>query len=93
MELFIDCVDLRAGRRWREQLLEAIRACPAFVLFWSSYASRSSWVTWEWRTALEEKSETAFHVQPLEPVRSAPLPEELAHLHFGDFLLNLRQSG
>ncbi|WNG35401.1 toll/interleukin-1 receptor domain-containing protein [Archangium violaceum] len=88
MELFMDCVDLHAGSRWRDQRLAAIRACPQFVLFWSSHARQSPWVTWEWRTALEVKRDVILGAQLLEPVHFAPLPDELVHLRFDDSLLH-----
>ncbi len=92
LQVFLDSASLRAGKRWQEQLATAIKDHELFLLFWSTSASRSKWVKWEWQTALREKGLDAIQPHPLEPVTRAPPPRELDALHFGDAYVLIREA-
>src|SRR5262249_1011678 len=51
LDVYMDCVSLRAGSDWQQCLQQAILSRDLFLLFWSSHAKESEWVTWEWKTA------------------------------------------
>ena len=89
--MFMDCVSLRAGQDWERSLEQEITACDLFLLFWSSHAKDSKWVTWEWQTALRQKGIQAIQLRPLQPVREVEPPEELKRLHFDDPLMVMRE--
>jgi len=90
VDVFIDCIDLRASEEWKPALEKEIGARDLFFLFWSSHARQSQWVDWEWRLAL--KMNKGIRVRPLEPADRAPPPEELRHLHFNDVYMLVAQS-
>lgn len=93
LEVFLDCVSLRAGEDWATRIEEELRACDEFQLYWSRNAAQSEWVEREWRMALDMRGLDAFSVQPLEPQGVAPAPPEpLASLHFDDPLMYVRSS-
>lgn len=92
IDVWLDTLSLHPGDRWQKTIAEEIRARDVFLLFWSTSAAASRWVEWEWRAALRDKHEDALQIQPLEPVASAPPPPELAHLHFGDVLIDVRSA-
>ena len=91
IDIFQDCLDLRPGEQWKPALEREIRARQLFFLFWSAYAKASSWVEWEWRTAIKEKGLDAIQLRPLEPDDQAPPPDELAGSHFNDPLMIIRK--
>jgi hypothetical protein len=82
VDVFLDCLDLRAGENWEEALQGAVVSKDVFLLFWSVAASRSQWVAREWRTALEVRGLEYIVPNTLE-TGSCPPPKELAALHFG----------
>ena len=90
LDVFQDCLSLRAGQEWKPQLSEEIRRSDLFLLFWSERAATSQWVEWEWRTALGEKEAEALQLHPLEPVKLSLIPKELTHLHFEDPAMIIR---
>lgn len=92
IDVFLDVVSLRVGRRWKQDLKQEIVDRDLFLLFWSNQAAQSRWVDWEWHTALDSKGLDGIQPQPLEPVADAPPPDELAALHFGDLYMRLRNS-
>ncbi len=55
LDVFMDCLSLRPGDRWKLELAREIRSRDQFLLFWSHSAATSQWVAWEWQTALSEK--------------------------------------
>src|SRR5439155_11200967 len=55
LNVFLDVASLRSGERWEERLRAELTSRDVFYLFWSSHAKQSSWVEWEWRTALAER--------------------------------------
>jgi hypothetical protein len=91
LEVFMDCISLRAGSDWERCLEQEIRDRDLFLLFWSSHAKGSKWVTWEWQTALRQKGLQAIRLRPLQPVREAEPPEELKRLHFDDPLMVMHE--
>jgi hypothetical protein len=91
MDVFQDCLSLHPGEEWKPRLEREIALRDLFLLFWSRHARTSPWVEWEWRTALSAKYADALELHPLEPVKRAPPPDELSHLHFGDPLMTLRE--
>jgi hypothetical protein len=84
LDIFLDCLSLHPSEEWKLRLAAEIKKRELFLLFWSSQAKKSPWVSWEWHTALEEKGLSGMQIQPLQTVREAPPPEELKELHFGD---------
>lgn len=96
IDVFVDCLSLRPGEKWKPTLSSEIVKRDVFLLFWSSRAMASKWVEWEWKTALQEKSIAAIQPHPLEPTDIAPPPPELCDLQFGNiyewYLLQLKES-
>jgi hypothetical protein len=83
INVFVDCLSIRPGERWKRVLEKEIRERDIFWLFWSRRAKESQCVEWEWRKALDEKTLDGIQPHPLEPVEVAPPPKELADLQFG----------
>jgi len=92
VEVFMDCISLRPGKRWRERIAGEISKREVFMLFWSEAAAKSRWVAWEWRQALDTVGLDAIQAHPLDPWPKAPLPTELSSLHMGDPLMAVRES-
>jgi len=92
VEVFMDCLSLRAGAQWQERLAREISQREVFMLFWSELAANSKWVDWEWRHALRRKGLDAIQPHPLDPWPKAPLPPELSSLHMGDPLMAVREA-
>lgn len=83
IDVFLDCLSLRPGEKWKQRLFEEINKRDIFWLFWSREALKSEWVDWEWRTALTLKSLEGIQPHPLESAELAPPPKELSVLQFG----------
>jgi len=81
MDVFTDDVSIIPGEQWRARLESEIKNRDVFLLFWSRHAQDSTYVDWEWRTALTAKREII--PQALEPAEVAPPPKELSELQFG----------
>jgi hypothetical protein len=92
ISVFLDCLSINPGEKWKDRIQREIRDRDLFLLFWSHYAKKSEYVTWEWKTALREKGKDAMEIHPLEPVMKAPPPEELIDLHFGTYFMIARNS-
>jgi hypothetical protein len=90
LDVFLDCLSLRPSEQWKPQLKYEIGHRDLFLLFWSNSAAHSPWVDWEWRTALEEKGQTAMQIHPLEA--GVKPPAELQDLHFGDPFMLIREA-
>ncbi len=92
-ETFIADADvLVAGENWEAALRRAIESADVFQLFWSRNAAQSPFVAREWQFALslgrERFIRPVYWEQPL-----APIPPELARIHFHYVeprLLNIR---
>lgn len=90
LDVFLDCLALHPGEKWKPRLAEEIIKRDLFLLFWSEHAKESGWVTWEWRTALDEKGSEAMQIHPLQP--DVEPPKELKELHFGDVYMWVRKN-
>lgn len=88
LDVFLDCLSLRPGERWKLKITEEIRSRDQFLLFWSKAAAGSKWVTWEWQTALNEKGIEDMQIHPLE--NNVAPPAELTDLHFSDVFVTIR---
>lgn len=83
IDVYLDCLSIRPGQKWKASIENEIKKRDIFWLFWSHHAMASKWVEWEWRTALKDKSISGIQPHPLEPAEIAPPPEELSDLQFG----------
>ncbi len=96
IDVFLDCLSIRPGEKWKSKVRNEIHDREVFWLFWSRSAMVSEWVDWEWRTALAKKSLTGIQPHPLEPSELAPPPQELSSLQFGSiyewYISQLRES-
>ena len=81
IDFFVDDVSIIPGEAWKTRLESEIRQRDVFLLFWSRHAQESTYVDWEWRTALAAKRDIL--PQALEPAEVAPPPKELSDLQFG----------
>ena len=81
VDFFTDDVSIMPGEQWKARLESEINKRDVFLLFWSRHARESTYVDWEWRTALAAKRNIL--PQALEPAEVAPPPEELSDLQFG----------
>src|SRR5262249_32536276 len=66
VDVFLDCLSLTPGEEWKSKIRQEILNRDVFLLFWSSHAKRSQWVTWEWQTAIQEKGISGIQLHPLE---------------------------
>ena len=91
-KVFLDINDIEYGDRWEDALVESLSRCDRVLVFWSATASKSIWVTREWRLALKLKK----RIVPI-PLDDTPLPVELASFlgmtELKDLLLSIRNSG
>jgi hypothetical protein len=95
MDYLRDVVTLRSGQRWSDELCRMIERADIVQLFWSEAASRSRYVEQEWRHALgmAARKGSAF-IRPVywhEPL--APVPAELAQIHFARIELDGSPAG
>jgi aspartate racemase len=81
IDFFTDDVSIIPGEQWKARLESEIKNRDLFLLFWSRHAQESTYVDWEWRTALAAKRDIL--PQALEPAEVAPPPKELSDLQFG----------
>jgi uncharacterized protein YjbI with pentapeptide repeats len=89
---FQDVLKLEPGDRWEKKLFRHIDRCDLFLLFWSTSAKGSEWVLKEARYAMNRKGGDDLAPPDLIPViiEGPPVPEppeDLAHLHFNDYLI------
>ena len=92
LDIFTDCLSIHPGEDWKKRLESEIKNRDIFLLFWSANAKNSEWVTWEWKTALVRKGESAIQLHPLQTINEAPPPEELKKFHFGDVYMIVRNA-
>ena len=95
LSYFQDILSLDPGDRWEHQLYRHIDSADLFLLFWSSAARESEWVSKEVRYALARKGSNDAPPEIMPVVIEEPWPPpppELAHLHFGDHLLYIASS-
>jgi hypothetical protein len=85
--VFRDDQEIRAGRRWEDELAAGLQAADVLLVFWTRHAARSDWVYREYETFARE-----FPDRPLVPVRgdTTTLPPRLQVRQYADFcpLLN-----
>lgn len=84
-EVLIDRDNLRSGEKWNAELMRMIDQADIFQLFWSARAERSTFVSQEWRHALErsKREQKDGFIRPVyweKPL--IPPPPELSDLHF-----------
>jgi tetratricopeptide (TPR) repeat protein len=91
-EVFMDCLDLTPNENWKHQLEQVIPSKDAFLLFWSTNASKSPWVAWELQHARSTKGLEWIRPMPIDDPETAPPPDFLQHLHFRDKYLIARQA-
>ncbi len=61
-------LSLEPGERWERRLYEEIDRCDLFLLFWSSHAARSEWVTREAEYALKRSNASDDHMPDIAPI-------------------------
>ncbi|HEX8109561.1 MAG TPA: toll/interleukin-1 receptor domain-containing protein [Kofleriaceae bacterium] len=86
-DVFVDCLDLREGERWEDQIRRQVQERDGFLLFWSRAARDSKWVGREWRHRLRHRGLDSITPNALESPRSCPPPRALARLQFGSRFL------
>jgi hypothetical protein len=89
---FQDLLSIEPGAEWEPRLFAEIDRCDVFLLFWSSNAARSKWVTREIKHALGRQKSSPDRVPEIAPILIEgppvpPPPRTLKHLHFNDPLL------
>ena len=94
---FQDILDLEPGDLWEGKIRRYIDECDLFLLFWSSAAKLSDWVRKEIGYAVQRKRGDPAAPPQIRPVilEGPPIPtppEELAHIHFNDFLCYLTRN-
>lgn len=90
IDVFLDCLDLNPSEKWEPRLRDEIDTRDLFILFWSSAAAQSRWVTWEWERALVAKGLDAMQIQPLE--NGIQPPRKLRAVHMADAAMDVRQA-
>jgi tetratricopeptide (TPR) repeat protein len=90
LDVFVDCLDLQPGEKWKPRIEQEITGRDRFLLFWSAHAKESQSVTWEWKTALRKRGGLSG-IDP-HPLDDAMPPEELKELHFGDLYMQARKA-
>lgn len=84
VNIFQDCLDLRASEAFKPQLEVEIAVRDVFLLFWSRNAIASPWVQWELQTARAKKGLDAILPMPLEDPAIATPPPDFAERHLRD---------
>lgn len=92
LDVFMDCLSLHPGEKWKPRLEKEILSRDLFLLFWSVNARNSEWVKWELKTAMVKKGESSIQLHPLQTVKEAPPPEDLKDLHFQDVYMLVREA-
>lgn len=88
MGVWIDREDIKAGKTWRVQIVEAIATCDAFVLMLSSNSAASDNVRRE--IDLAQDAGRAVFIMKLDPVK---LPAEMLYQLVGLQHIELQQLG
>ncbi|MDY0170350.1 MAG: toll/interleukin-1 receptor domain-containing protein [Thermoguttaceae bacterium] len=92
IKFFQDVLALNTGDDWKRSLFKYIDECDLFLLFWSAAAKESEWVLKEVRRAKQRRQTDPDRLPDIHPIVIPPPvdpPNELADLHFGDYLLYL----
>jgi hypothetical protein len=91
-DVFVDCLDIREGARWEDEISKQVLSREGFLLFWSKAARASKWVAREWRHRLRHRGLGSITPNALEPPQRCPPPKALAKLQFGSRLKAQRRS-
>lgn len=78
--VFQDIDDIRPGKKWREEIANALAKSDLVVVFWCHHANRSDEVSKEWKVAIEQDKD----LLPLL-LDNTPLPSELSKFQWIDF--------
>jgi hypothetical protein len=94
IDFFQDLLSIEPGERWEHRLYQEIDRSDLFLLFWSSNAARSEWVTREAEYALKRQSISPDHMPDISPIilEGPPIPsppDSLKAIHFADPLVYL----
>ncbi len=84
LDIFQDCLDLKANEAFKPQLEAEIGEREVFLLFWSRNARQSKWVLWEYETARAKHGLKAVLPMPLEDPAIAPPPAGFEEQHMRD---------
>ncbi len=92
IKFFQDLLTLEPGEKWEKRLHEEIDACDLFLLFWSTAAKHSPWVTKEVDYALARQKASPERLPDILPViiEGPPPPqppESMRDIHFNDSLI------
>ena len=85
-------LSLEPGEAWEQRLYDEIDRCDLFLLFWSSNAAKSEWVERETEHAIarQRATEGSPEITPIiieGPPPAKPIPEQLRHMHFNDYVM------
>ncbi len=78
--VFLDTDRIPPGKRWRDEIAEALAKSNLVVVFWCYHAYRSTEVSTEWKAAIEQEKD----LLPLL-LDATPLPSELGQFQWIDF--------
>lgn len=87
LDIFQDCLDLKANKEFKPQLAIEINRRDVFLLFWSRNAAKSKWVRWEYEHALDVKGTSSILPMPVEDPAIVPLPSAFSDDHMRDRFL------
>jgi len=92
IDFFQDVLSLEPGEAWEQRLYDEIDRCDLFLLFWSSNAAKSEWVERETEHAIarQRATEGSPEITPViieGPPPAKPIPEQLRHMHFNDYVM------
>ena len=71
--VFQDTDSIQPGKKWRNEIAEALIKSDLVVLFWCNHSSRSTEVSREWKAAIQQQKDLLPLL--LDPT---PLPSELS---------------
>lgn len=91
IDFFQDLLTLLPGEAWAARLYREIDRCDLFLLFWSSHAAKSEWVTRETTHALDRHKHGDGDLPEIVPIllEGPPIPKPppaLQSIHFNDVL-------
>src|SRR5262249_44309071 len=92
LNVFLDVASLRSGQHWMEQLRKEIALRDVFYLFWSEPAKKSPCVEPECRCGYQDRGLDFIDPVPLVSPDVVPPPQELAELHFSDWVLAFKST-
>jgi TIR domain len=78
--VFQDSTGIRPGKKWKDEIEQAILACDLVALFWCDHSSKSPEVKAEYEMAIA----SAKAIMPVL-LDSTPVPEDLVQFQWVDF--------